>query len=83
MSYEGEPNEKPQIYGDPYESNHPGDPRISDDDPEATEDYDDNCMRQGYSNNSDCPNCGGELFISDDNYFLCEICGWHGYYYGD
>ena len=70
MSYEGEPDEKPKIYGDPSETG------IFDDE------YD--CMEQSYSINGHCPCCGGYTRTIGGNYEgqpqqeICDDCVWKG-----
>jgi len=70
MSYEGEPNEKPKIYGDPSETGI------------FEEDYDHLCRE--YEDDLICPCCGGEVKILGGNYTEDEMtphcfqCGWTG-----
>jgi len=60
------------------------DPRISDDDPISTEDYDYPRPCREYEDDLVCPCCGGEVKTLGGNYTEEEItphcfqCGWTG-----
>lgn len=83
MSYEGEPNEKPQIYGDPEEI--PEGPFQENGDFDTTEDMD--CGER--FDFESCPCCGEKVYWVGGNFHgqpvrpECDNCNWIGEYVYD